>query len=72
MKEKHRTTIGFNRPAVVWKDHNKPAEDWKCVDVDNTAVGPCFVFTGFDFRTAVGGCSAEFGIVVWNTVSPRH
>ena len=42
-------TIGFNLSAVVWKDHSKPAEDWKSVGVENTAKEPCFVFVGVRF-----------------------
>ena len=62
MKEEHRPTIGFNRPAVVWKKRTKPAEDWKSVDVDNTAVGPCFCVVVVRFPNGGRWVFGGFGI----------
>ena len=46
--------LGVDVQPLFGGRRTRPAEDWKRVDVDNTAVGPCFVLAGFSFRTAVG------------------
>jgi hypothetical protein len=44
LRRRINRAIGFNRPAVVWIDDNKPADLWKSLDVENTALGLCFLF----------------------------